>query len=576
LNRRNNASRKGFNRASMDRTSDKKKSKKSKPKPKPKPKVLPKISVSWIMEENEVADCEIHYARRKGVTAMAAVAEKGESACDTVIWTLKPVVQNVTDAKGSIGSSPDTKGIPNDISKIDEAQIDDFKILSEKYLVAKFRDNARLVRDCVIIWANEATCKKHPPPTEYPEEPPNFPPYSLRLQTSSLRVPQLRGMRRKAKRKAMLEEKASSTHEIDNWISCDRCGKWRRLPPEVKYDGSSKWYCEFIEGKTCDDPEDTVSKEEEEIGNANGDEDFDQKKSIESVKGETKPREKEDGSKVGSLNGHAESNLEILSGSIQDEESQEILARREKSRRRRGRKRGATVESQGEELAEQKGGTNNEDSVKRRGRSSRRSSRKRGNEEYGELAKDDTKKQEKKETRREERADRRRKNDDGSSKSETPSDSRRQRKKGNPGQEEKEYAESSEEDEQPKPRKRKRNSDETLAVHTDINEQKKPLTIRLKLSNKRKRDDDEPLTIKIKKIKAGSKSQQDGAIETNGSMSKPSKVGRENEKATQPGNDLNESPPSRISKRRRKEPVLYNPGAARSRSNTPRRRQATR
>lgn len=41
-------------------------------------------------------------------------------------------------------------------------------------------------------------------------------------------------------------EAASAVAQADNWVQCDRCGKWRRVPETVvdTLEDDSNWFCE--------------------------------------------------------------------------------------------------------------------------------------------------------------------------------------------------------------------------------------------------------------------------------------------------------------------------------------------
>ena len=52
-----------------------------------------------------------------------------------------------------------------------------------------------------------------------------------------------------------------------NWACCDRCEKWRRLPPGEEYEADNlpeQWFCEMNPGtrNTCDHPEERMGKDE--------------------------------------------------------------------------------------------------------------------------------------------------------------------------------------------------------------------------------------------------------------------------------------------------------------------------
>ena len=47
---------------------------------------------------------------------------------------------------------------------------------------------------------------------------------------------------------------AEEAQAMDQWIQCDRCNKWRRIPPEhtAPVDDADQWVCERVPGLTCD------------------------------------------------------------------------------------------------------------------------------------------------------------------------------------------------------------------------------------------------------------------------------------------------------------------------------------
>ena len=65
----------------------------------------------------------------------------------------------------------------------------------------------------------------------------------------------------------------------ENWACCDRCDKWRRLPPGVAYCAEAlpdQWFCEMnpnTQRNTCEKPEERMSRGEVwEEGNEVGEE----------------------------------------------------------------------------------------------------------------------------------------------------------------------------------------------------------------------------------------------------------------------------------------------------------------
>jgi len=50
--------------------------------------------------------------------------------------------------------------------------------------------------------------------------------------------------------------KQESKKGIDNWVECEKCKKWRRLPQETSIDSfRAGFHCEFIQGSNCSHPE---------------------------------------------------------------------------------------------------------------------------------------------------------------------------------------------------------------------------------------------------------------------------------------------------------------------------------
>ena len=55
----------------------------------------------------------------------------------------------------------------------------------------------------------------------------------------------------------------SAQLEDEEWVGCDGCSKWRKVPAGFQFDRSKSFFCSMIESLTCDAPEEEWDEEEE-------------------------------------------------------------------------------------------------------------------------------------------------------------------------------------------------------------------------------------------------------------------------------------------------------------------------
>ena len=55
----------------------------------------------------------------------------------------------------------------------------------------------------------------------------------------------------------------SAQLEDEEWVGCDGCSKWRKVPAGFQFDRSKSFFCSMIESLTCDTPEEQWDEEEE-------------------------------------------------------------------------------------------------------------------------------------------------------------------------------------------------------------------------------------------------------------------------------------------------------------------------
>eukprot|EP00966_Prymnesium_polylepis_P325319 7381294-Prymnesium_polylepis.2 len=77
---------------------------------------------------------------------------------------------------------------------------------------------------------------------------------------------------KEAKRAAAFEAKRAAAvipKDASEWVQCDKCDKWRLLPPGVALDPDTEWHCEMhpdVALASCDEPEDSSGTEAWVIG----------------------------------------------------------------------------------------------------------------------------------------------------------------------------------------------------------------------------------------------------------------------------------------------------------------------
>jgi hypothetical protein len=59
------------------------------------------------------------------------------------------------------------------------------------------------------------------------------------------------------------DENPSAQLEDEEWVGCDGCSKWRKVPTGFTFDRSKSFFCSMIESLTCDTPEEQWDEEEE-------------------------------------------------------------------------------------------------------------------------------------------------------------------------------------------------------------------------------------------------------------------------------------------------------------------------
>lgn len=57
----------------------------------------------------------------------------------------------------------------------------------------------------------------------------------------------------------------SAPLEDEEWVGCDGCSKWRKVPTGFQFDRSKAFYCSMIESLTCDTPEEQWDDSEEYV-----------------------------------------------------------------------------------------------------------------------------------------------------------------------------------------------------------------------------------------------------------------------------------------------------------------------
>lgn len=59
------------------------------------------------------------------------------------------------------------------------------------------------------------------------------------------------------------DENPSAQLEDEEWVGCDGCSKWRKVPTGFTFDRSKSFFCSMIESLSCDTPEEQWDEEEE-------------------------------------------------------------------------------------------------------------------------------------------------------------------------------------------------------------------------------------------------------------------------------------------------------------------------
>jgi len=55
----------------------------------------------------------------------------------------------------------------------------------------------------------------------------------------------------------------SARLEDEEWVGCDSCSKWRKVPSGFQFDRNKSFFCNMIESLTCDTPEEQWDDKEE-------------------------------------------------------------------------------------------------------------------------------------------------------------------------------------------------------------------------------------------------------------------------------------------------------------------------
>jgi len=292
-----------------------------------KARVWPSIPVSWREGPFETARHSVEFTKRKGVTAENAITEKGESWCGSAVYSLR-VKSGMSSEEPNSSTIQDKvlTGEKKDQDSSNEYVIARFKDSSRgvnECLV--IWDNAKKCRlhppplpeawvefklkqplasvDALQIDGDDApgslntnatpkssteVSRKTSPnrpknaakdapletttwndelvtPGEFPEKfSEDFSIHSLRLRLTEKTTSEYREEKRRAQRRAARERRRQmkAANALDTWVQCDRCDKWRQIPTEPEE--GKEWYCSMIEGKSCEDPEDSYDDEEDD------------------------------------------------------------------------------------------------------------------------------------------------------------------------------------------------------------------------------------------------------------------------------------------------------------------------